>query len=991
MDPDRWEEIKRIYNSALEFDLDEQEGFLSEACGGDSSLRNEVEILLAQQRKADGFMKAPAMEVAAHVMAKDKGGADIESLAGQIVAHYRIVEKIGEGGMGVVYRAQDTRLNRDVAIKSLPDIFAADPSRLARFEREAKILATLNHPNIASVYGLEESDGKRFLVMELVEGKTLAQRLLKGPLPVEEALQVCCQIAEGLEAAHEKGIIHRDLKPGNVMVTTEGKVKILDFGLSKALAGESQSVKTSHSPTNSEALTRAGTILGTAAYISPEQAKGKPVDKRADIWAYGCVLFECLTGKRVFEGETITETLAAILKGEPDWRTLPDDTPRKVKDLIHQCLQKDANERLHDIADARIEIREAVGQVFIPEAGGGISHASKQWLYGAVGGSLVIVVLMGFGLWRVFRPPPIAQITSYIKLEKGYRLGETWDQIRPWCTAMAIAGDGRRIIYSAMAQDAARTDRSIIFVREVGQLEARRINGTDGARGPFLSPDDRWVGFWANGKLMKMPIEGGIPAPLCEIPAPFGACWSEDGRIAFAPGGSTGLSVVPAAGGKPEELTKPDRDKGEYSHRLPYWLPGGKGLLFTIMGHAKDPKPNLALVELKSKTSRVLIEDAADPRLTITGHLLFARRGSVMAVQFDADKMQLVGQPVPVITDVMQSLNTLSSFDHIGAAQFSISGSGSLVYSPGGIEPDKLDSLVWVDHSGKSTEVTAAKGRYHCPRLSPDGKRITYQTHQKNDVWIHDIMAGTAIPLTTDGLASWPIWRPGGAEVTFTRLVSGGRRSIYQARADGTGKLEQLTTSENPQLPGSWSPDGKVLAFTESTPATLSDILLFRPEDGSVKPFLSGKFNEGYPEFSPDGRFLAFTSNESGREQVYVTPFPGPGPKVPVTIEGGWQPFWARSGKQIFFCRQYTQVWVADVIRTEPIFQAGRLRLLFEHPGYSSAGGYSSARPNRAWDISLDDRLFLTTRTGNREISPVTEMILVQNWFEELKRLCPTK
>ncbi len=406
------------------------------------------------------------------------------------------------------------------------------------------------------------------------------------------------------------------------------------------------------------------------------------------------------------------------------------------------------------------------------------------------------------------------------------------------------------------------------------------------------------------------------------------------------------------------------------------------------MKSSNDPRPNLAAFDMKSGTSRVLIEDAADARFFPPDRLLFTRRGVLMTVQFDATRMTLIGQPVSILPDVMQSLNTLSNFDCIGAAQFSFSRSGDLVYCPGGTKPDVRDSLVWVDQAGKATEVTKARGPYWCPRLSPDGKRIAYFSFQKYMVWVHDISTGTGIPLTTDVNSGAPIWGPGGEYITFSRFPPGGQRNLYRIRSDGTGKMERLTKSENSQVAGSWSSDGKALAFVESS--TKSGIMIFRPEDWSVKPFLDSKFSEQYPEFSPDGRWLAFTSNQSGQEQVYVSPFPGPGPIVPVTADGGWQPFWARSGRQIFFRRGLTEMWALDVIGMEPQFKVGLPRLLFTHPGYLDVGGYMSARPNRAWDISLDDKLFLATRVEDRGITPVNEMILVKNWFQELKRLVPT-
>jgi serine/threonine protein kinase len=492
---------------------------------------------------------------------------------GQTISHYRILEKLGQGGMGEVYLAEDFSLDRKVALKFLPDVSTGDPVRKARFEREAKLLASLNHPNIAAIYGLEQADGKRFLVLEYVEGETLQQSLGKGPLPVEDTLGVCRQIAEGLEAAHESGVIHRDLKPANVMITTEEKVKILDFGLAKALADEVQSVESSHSPTITEAMTQPGVVLGTAAYMSPEQAKGRAVDKRTDIWAFGSILYECLTGKQAFRGNNITEILAKILEAEPDWSRLPAHTPAFMKSVLRQCLQKDPKFRLHDIADVRIQMGETAAMDTVPmEAVSAFRRPSFFWLTACAAVAFVAGIFIGSALTtRYFQPAsPAPVVTSTIKVEPGHWLEGMHRAIemdRPSRTAMTISSNGKFIVYSAIEKNPGVQAKPQLYLRKMDQSEAKVITGTEGGINPFLSPDDRWIGFWADGKLKKVPVEGGIAATLCDASTLYGANWGRDNSIAFAGGESTGISIVSAEGGTPEILTKPDPKREEYGHR----------------------------------------------------------------------------------------------------------------------------------------------------------------------------------------------------------------------------------------------------------------------------------------------------------------------------------------------------------------------------------------------------------------------------------------
>jgi serine/threonine-protein kinase len=824
---------------------------------------------------------------------------------GSLVAgKYRITEEIGRGGMGVVYKAEDTKLARKVAIKVLPEIFTKDPERLARFEREARVLASLNHPNVAAIYGVEEADGRRYLVLELVEGENLAERLIRGALSLEETLDICRQIAEGLEGAHEKSIIHRDLKPSNVKITPERKVKILDFGLAKALHDQVSEVDLSKSPTITADMTQPGVILGTAAYMSPEQTKGKSVDKRADIWAFGCIVFECLAGKRAFPGDTVTECIAAILRGEPDWDSLPADTPGNVRAVLRRCLQKDPNRRLRDIGDARLEIEAPVA--YPSEAVTASRRFSVLWL----GAGAVAMLLAGILVERLLiRHTPSASspsvISSTIKVEPGHWLDgmrRAAEMQRPSRTAMAISSDGEFVVYSAIGENPDPQAKSRLFLRRMDQSEAKPITGTEGGINPFLSPDNRWVGFLADGKLRKIPVEGGIPITLCDAAMLFGADWGPDNSIVFTAGEDVGLSRVSADSGNPEILTKPDPKREELSHRLPSWLPDGKAVLFTIMRQFWDYQPALAVLQLDTHEWHVLLEDAADARYVPTGHLVFLRRGTLMAVRFDLARLRVIGQPFPLVENVMQAFSNDSGYN-TGAGQFCISDTGSLIYAAGALPPPPNNSLVWMDQRGIEQPVTALQFPFSRPRLSPDGQRIAYHTSgQKRQVWVYDLGTGTNSPLTGEGLAFIPIWAPDGKRLLFGWQESRVSNLFWQPY-DGSSPMERLTTSEHDQYVGSWAKDGKTVALVEWPLGANPDIAVLDVRSGRVTPFLNSQFMEMYPDFSPDGRWIAYTSDESKRDEVYVRPFPGPGMKYPVSNEGGVEPLWARNYKQLFYRR----------------------------------------------------------------------------------------
>ena len=899
-----------------------------------------------------------------------------------VAGHYEVLEKLGQGGMGEVYRALDKNLGRQVAIKILPEEFSTDPERLARFEREAKLLATLNHPNIAAVYGFEEAKGHRFLAMELVEGETLQARLDKGALPMDEALETCRQVAEGLEAAHERGVVHRDLKPGNIMITPEGKVKILDFGLAKAYTGESTGIDIANSPTITAQMTEPGVILGTAAYMSPEQARGRSVDKRADIWAFGCVLFECLTGTRAFYGEAVSDTLAYILKSEPDWDKLPPGASARIKTLLFRCLKKDASQRLRDIGDARIEIAEASGQPALEEAAA-IRRPVRAWIMGAAIGGLVIGIVAGFIIWRL-RPvvPPLPVSRLVLKIEPGHWLdGLRCQQLElPTRIGVAMASDGRFVVYSAIAEDPGPQAKPQIYLRRMDQMDAAPVAGTEGGINPFLSPDDRWIGFWEGGVLKKVLVGGGVPATLCDVARPFGADWGPDDGIVFSTGWDLGLSWISGQGGKVEVLTVPDKTRKEYGHRLPRWLPNGRNVLFTIVGHGHVLQPRLALLDIGTRTWRVVMEDAADGRYLRTGHLVFMREGTLMAVAFDLDHLEVRGHPVPVVANVLHTLHLATRADNTGAGQYCVSDSGSLAYVAGEVVSALDNVLFRVDQTGSVRPAADTKAPLYLPRFSPDGQRMAYDTEGREErVWIYDIGRSTASRLTDMGSAGCA-WTPDGKRLAFSSPISG-QENLYWQAADGSSAAERLTTSDYWQIPGAFAPDGSTLAFVEEPPETGYDILILDMKSRRVTPFLKTKAREGWPEYSPDGRWLAYVSNESGRMEVWVRPFPGPGGRWQVSKEGGLEPIWSKDGRQLFY-REAGRVWAADV-RTDSGFSTGKPRLLFEKPGFMTANAV------RNWDLYPDGRGFLMMKEGEIKPRPATEMVLVQNWFQELKRLVP--
>jgi len=872
---------------------------------------------------------------------------------------YEILAPIGAGGMGEVYRAADTRLGREVAIKVLPAEFAGDPERLARFEREARVLASLNHPGIAAIYGFErgseQAGGVPFLVLEYVPGD-----ILRGPMPVENAVGIARQMAEAIEYAHEKGVLHRDLKPANIKVTPEGKVKVLDFGLAKAFADETLGADPGRSPTMSAAATRTGVILGTAAYMSPEQARAKPLDHRTDIWSFGCVLYEILTGRLAFGGETVPDVIAAVIGREPDWAALPAACPAGVVKMLRRCVEKDLHRRLRHIADARFELEEAqagVKPVTVAAAPVAVQQPARwrRWLLPALAGSLAVAAAaLGVALWRALSAPrPV--IRALVAVPAGDRIA-----IRNQ-PSVALSPDGSKLAYVAT-----RGGRTQLFLRRVDQFDAAPVSGAEDANGPFFSPDGEWIGFMASGKLKKVLLSGGAALTLCEAPNPRGATWAPDDTIIFSPDATPGrgLSRVSANGGTPELLTKADPANQE-SHRWPHILPGGKAVLFTALGSGVENR-RLEVLSLDTGKRRSLVTGAGHGQYLPSGHVVYSRGEALFAAPFDPGKLEITGRQFPVLEGVSGST--------FGYAQFSVSGTGSLLYVAGGSQ-STYRTLFWVDRKGTASPVARTGSLLYSPRVSPDGRLVAISSAEAGniDVWIRELARDTHTRLTFDATSdAVPVWSPDGKRIVF-RCAKG----LCSKPADGSGVQEQLTTSGQLQMPSSWSPDGKWLAYDEQHPSNATDIWVLAMEgERKPRPFLQTQFTEWGARFSPDGRWLAYSSNESGRFDVYVQPFPGPGGKRQVSTEGGVEPVWSRNGKELFY-RNGDKLMVMEATPGGASFVAGKPRVLFDSP-YFIFSGY----PNL--DVSADGQRFLMIREGGTE-DLTAQLNLVVNWFEELK------
>jgi eukaryotic-like serine/threonine-protein kinase len=903
--------------------------------------------------------------------------------AGTTLGPYEILSLLGAGGMGEVYRARDTRLDRNVAIKILPQAFAADAERVARFQREAKVLASLNHPYIAAIYGLEDAEGVKALVMELVEGDDLAQRLGRGAIPLDEALPIAKQIAEALEAAHEQGIIHRDLKPANIKLRLDGTVKVLDFGLAKALEPALTSADVAQSPTiTSPAITRMGVILGTAAYMSPEQAKGRAADRRSDMWAFGCVLYEMLTGERAFRGNDVSDTLAAVLRGEPDWSALAPETPAPVRRLLRRCLVKDVKGRIGDASIARIEIDDVQSGAHID---GEVVQQTRRrrerlvWVSALV---LVALIAAGAMAWMRERAsvPSLRLARFTIALPRG-------DQFSGLDRLVGLSPDGTVIVYTANQR---------LHLRAMDKLEAVPIHGTEttgtgGGESPFFSPDGQWIGFWQSDQFKKVSIAGGAPMVLCSARSrPHGASWTAENTILYGQG-AEGIWRVSGDGGKPENVVKMDAGQ---SASAPQLLPRGRAILFTLA--RKDVDAGQIVVQsLDTGMRHVVLERGTDARYLRTGHLVYALGSTLLAVRFDMATLAVTGGPVPLVEDVALTPDGI-------VAHFAVSNEGTLVYVPrdavaGGAVRQR--TLVWVDRQGREATIKGAPPRaYVYPRLSPDGTRIALTiADQEYDLWVWDLVRETPLTRLTFGPAFevGAVWTPNGQSVIFSSgAVPGfGASNLFRRAADGTGPVEPLTQDTAAIGPFAVTPDGKGLIFSRRPPAggtagDRADLMLLPLVGGRrPKPLVQTAFTEAFGEISPDGHWLAYQSNESGQFEIWVTPFPNVTTgKWQVSTSGGTQPLWGRNGQELFYESMGALMRVSLTIGST--FAAGRPSKLFDTAGFFIPGA-----PGRLYDIASDGRRFLMTKASHAADAPApsARLVLVQHWFEEVKRRAPTQ
>jgi eukaryotic-like serine/threonine-protein kinase len=877
------------------------------------------------------------------------------------IAHYRIVSKLGEGGMGAVYRATDTKLNRDVAIKVLPPAFAEDASRMARFEREAQVLASLNHPNIAAIYGIEQGA----IVMELVEGENL-----NGPIPIDTAIHYARQIAAGLEAAHEKGVVHRDLKPANIKATADGVVKLLDFGLAKAAEASAASgpqgrpaASPTISPTLSLTMTQAGMILGTAAYMAPEQARGKPVDKRADIWAFGVVLFEMLTGKPLFAaGDTVTDVIAAVITREPDWPALPADTPAHVRRLLERCLRKDPKLRLRDIGEARIALDEPPGPGGTPggtPAAGPPKRAKRAWLPWMVAGLALTVAGAAAGVaW--LRPKPAEPITVRFPLQ--YPEGATEPASGRAAPSAVPSPDGRYLAFIANSSEG----KTSLWVRPMGSPSAHRLDKTEGAALPFWSPDGQFIAFFADEKLKKIPVAGGSSQTLCEAPRAAGArtpgdggTWNADGVIVFSFGPGSPLMRVLAAGGPPTPVTRLDEPAGETWHAWPQFLPDGRHLLY--FAENTDPEKSAIYIQELGSSQRTLV---AKSRLRAAwsppGYLLFPREATLFAQRLDPQTFRLTGEPVAVAEDVRSNEGN-------GRSAFAVSGNGVLVYQGGVFNLD--GQLAWYGRDGKRLGAIGQRGQYQSVRLSPDEKRAALAVGPgfHADTWIMDLASGVLTRMTTDARSSNVIgpWSPDSERLAINWADAGGFHELTVA----SGKTRPLGKGISAH---DWSPDGHSILGTDFSGKQLVAI----PVEGDPQPrtVSNTPYRKSDFRFAPDGKSVAYTSYEPGRAQIFVASFPAFAEKRQVSIDGGGFPTWRKDGKELFFRTADGTVMSAEV-RTGGRIEAGVPKPLFKFASGALWYKYSPAG---------DGQRFLVIESEQKD--QIGQTMVVVNWTAELKQ-----
>ena len=882
---------------------------------------------------------------------------------GTVLGSYDIVSLLGAGGMGEVYRARDTRLGRDVALKLLPAAVANDTERLARFQREAQVLASLNHPNIGAIYGLEQLTTAHFLVLELVEGGTLARRLERGAVPVEEAIEITRQIALALQAAHDKGIVHRDLKPSNVAFTPAGDVKVLDFGLAKlADSTDASATSASLTPTiTSPALmTGVGALMGTAAYMSPEQARGKPADKRSDVWSFGCVLYEMMTGRRVFEGDDIADTLANVLKHEPDWSQLPDTLPSAIRVLVRRCLSKDPRQRCGDMAAALILLEESTSLSAIPGSATPQPNRAFARRLAMPAAVILAAALGGVTTWWAMRAEAPRVVRTSIVLTG--LVGSP--------SPIAITPDGTRILYVS-------SDRAQLLVRALDELEPRPLVSGSSISNPLVSPNSQFVAYTDGNSLMRVALKGGTAITVAQADGPVrGITWPDDDTIVFATAnGTTGLQRVAASGGEVTVLTTPDQEHGEADHLSPARLPGGRAVMFTTTSRTGG-SPQIGLLDLETGNRKILFRGGTSPRYVESGHLVFVGNGVLQAVPFDLKTRTTGGTPVPVLQQFAMLGNVTAVLD--------VAANGTLVYARGS-GTSRLP--VWVGRDGHETSIKAPTAMYMTPRLSPDARRLAFfdiTSSGEYDVWILDLERGTVDRLTTDqGRDSEPIWSPEGLRIAYHSGGQPGGPGIFIRRADGLGSVDRLTTGTH--LPVSWSADGKWIAYVDFgnrgiSMATVTALMRIDVQgDHTPRVLIKG----GNGRISPLENWIATTSATIGTDEIYVLPFPDTSRgRTRISTDGGQNPMWAPDGKTLFYRRG--QALMAVAVGGDDPSKWPKPTKVFEGPYLLDFG------PTH-FDAARDGRLLMVKPVDAEGEGAARQLVVVQNWFEELRRLAPLK
>jgi serine/threonine protein kinase/WD40 repeat protein len=892
-------------------------------------------------------------------------------LIGKNLAHYEITEPLGRGGMGEVYRARDTKLGRDVAIKVLPIEMSGDPERLARFDREARTLATLQHANIASIYGFETANDTRFLVMELVDGEDVSERLHRGAISAGEVVDLAVQLADGLAAAHAVGIVHRDLKPANIKITSEGKLKILDFGLARAYADDQGSESDpQNSPTITAAMTQAGVILGTAAYMSPEQARGKRVDHRADVWAFGVVLFEMLSGVRLFDGETVSDTLAGVLRADVPWDQLPKNTPPTLRRLLIRCLERDPSRRLQAIAEARIALEDlnaGRSDESLPQAGARnesrrIGRERVVWIAAVV----FFAALATMALLRNSEPEqPLIQSTLLPP--------DGWD-FEPGAP-FAVSPDGRQIAYVTIARPGnkdATAGSNSMWVRDMALPEPRQLVNVDGQAYPFWSADGRWLGFFSNGKLNKIEARGGPVVPLCDATNDGrGGTWNDAGTIVFQRGWSEALMKIPAGGGQPEPVTILNKDRFDVAHRWPQFLPDGRHFLFYVVSTTNtitSEHSGIYIGSLDSNESRLLLRSESRA-LYARGHLLYRAGATLMAHPFDVSSQEFTGDPTPIATDIPGGAISW------GGAQFGTSEAGVLVHMRGAGAASSL--LNWRDRDGTILSTIGDAAGYWEPRLSRDGTRIAVALGQDaGDIWIFDLERDMRTRFTFDPADDrTPLWSPDGSQLVFSSARNA-EGEIWVRPASGQGDATLLFTSNTQIILNDWSSDGRLIFFTLLDLGDNGwDIWSFDMQTSEAKPMIAGMFQQMAASLSPDGKWLAFTSDESGESQIYVQSFPDAKGRWMVSNNGGELATWRANGRELYYLNDATVVAVP--VTGEQTFSFGTPKTLFNVNLKSSSGA--------VYAVSEDGQRVLTNELPPADPSEIGAR-LIQNWTAALDR-----